>query len=288
MVVFGYRRDQLGLLRGPAVIGMCAFKILPAKVDPTRRICRCKIDFFPLTLTDIAYVQITGSAVKGDAPGITQAIGPNLVPEWVISRNGIGFGRIHIQAQDLAQESVQFLTVAKGITRRAAVTESNVQVAVRAEGQSTAIMVAKGLIRAQYNYFAGWVGNVWIGCNPITCDDSIPTLIRVVDEEQSILGISWMKGQSEQALFVPPTANTVTDVQIWKVNQSPVLHNTDASDLLDDKQALIARVLNVDGAFEARDNRFPDVSVRVGKCSRIRRRACRSVCWRQRCSQVPS
>jgi len=107
VIVFGNRPRVLETHPRIAIlVGVSGFEEAPAKVCACGSVCRQEIDFLPLILTDIAYVQVACGTIKGEAPGIAQPVSPDFMQrlggELIIGRDGIGLAAINIQAQDLA------------------------------------------------------------------------------------------------------------------------------------------------------------------------------------------
>ena len=109
----------------------------PAEVEASPGIGSLEVYLFPGILAHIGNVHVAGGAVEAEPPRVAQSECPYFVPatacpdEGVVSWNGIGPGaRLNVNPQHLAQEGVRVLSVVLGITARAAVSHTYVQVAV--------------------------------------------------------------------------------------------------------------------------------------------------------------
>ena len=92
---------------------------------------------------------------------------------------------VHIDTQYLAQEGLQVLAVSVRIATRTAISQADVEVAVRTKGQAAAIVVCIGLVNVQQVHFAGRVSTVWVICRNVEArNDRIPVQVGVIDEEQ--------------------------------------------------------------------------------------------------------
>ena len=143
------------------------------------------VDLFPAVLSHVGDVQITVRRIEARAPGIPQAIGPDLVAvaadpvrERVVGRHAIGRGRpaavrgqargghaAHVHTQQLAEQRAAALSVAARavlVPGAPPVTGRNVQVAVGAELQLPAVVVALRLLEAQQALLAVRVGDAGV------------------------------------------------------------------------------------------------------------------------------
>ena len=126
------------------------------------------------------------------------------------------FAVIHVNTQHFAQQGLQVLTIPKWIASRSAISKTNVEVAIRTESQSAAVMIDVRLIDVQQIHFTGWVSTVRVIRRYVkACDNRIPIQICVIDIEQAILGISGMEGQPKQTLLRVLAANLILNIQEW-------------------------------------------------------------------------
>lgn len=79
---------------------MSAFFAAPAVVVTAVTGSGLEVNFFPSALTDVGNVEITGEAVKGEFPGVTETVGPDFgfaaysINKGICRRNRIcGAGR---------------------------------------------------------------------------------------------------------------------------------------------------------------------------------------------------
>ena len=104
MIVLRDRQRQAvaEAIRLKAVI---AFHDVPAVILASLARLGLEIDLLPGFLPDIRDVQIAGGAIERESPGIAQAVGPDLIPERIRSRNTIRrIAGFHIDAKQLAQQ----------------------------------------------------------------------------------------------------------------------------------------------------------------------------------------
>src|SRR5215469_5402213 len=104
MVVLGdgwHKRRQIARL---GIETMVSFRDIPAEVQTAWTSGGHKIDFFPLTLSNVADVQITGGGVEAVPPRVAQAKCPDLgqctarSDEGIVGRNRVGRAAIGIDA----------------------------------------------------------------------------------------------------------------------------------------------------------------------------------------------
>jgi len=110
---------------------MCAFHAVPAVVGAADAVWQY-VDLLPCILADVGDKQVTGGAVEAEAPRVAQAIRPDLwsgvsaVAEWVVVWRGVGLGDVDVEAQQLAEESAQVLTVSLRVVGAAPIAQSDV------------------------------------------------------------------------------------------------------------------------------------------------------------------
>src|SRR4051812_13334141 len=114
------------------------------------------------------------SAVERDAPRIAQTVRINLrepllaVGVWIVPGNAVGRAVIDVEAQDLAEERVEFLTVALGwmpssarhiadIVKSTAVTDRPIEITIRPEHYASAVVIPIGLVNFEKDAFRSGV-----------------------------------------------------------------------------------------------------------------------------------
>ena len=110
------------------------------------------MDLLECVLADIGDVEIV--AIEGVAPRIAEAGQENFrraaaVREGVGRRDGVGLRPVHVDAQHLSEQRVEVLPVSLRIAAAAAVAHADVEKAVGAEGDPSAVMVGERLIDAE-------------------------------------------------------------------------------------------------------------------------------------------
>ena len=146
------------LERVPAVEGACT--------GAARR----EVDFLPGVLADVGEHEVPGRAVEREAPGVAQAVGPDLraraadAGERVARRDRIRSAGARVDAEQLAEQAAEVLGVLAGVVAAAAVPGARVEEAVGAELQLAAPVVRlAGMGDAQEEPSAGRVGATRIG-----------------------------------------------------------------------------------------------------------------------------
>src|SRR5512140_3864504 len=104
--------------------------------------CGLEVDLLLRVLPDVTNEQITAGTVERPAPGVAQAIGPDLLPhgrvaaavEWVGGRDDVslacGWRAVHVEAQHLAQQRADILRVVVGVAAAAAIACAPVERAI--------------------------------------------------------------------------------------------------------------------------------------------------------------
>ena len=195
------RRFQAGFVH--------TFPRVPAVVLATRRGGRLPVDFLVRRAAHVGDPQIARGHVEAEAPRIAQAIGPDfrqrprLPHKRVVLRHGIaGAFAAHIDAQDLAQPRAQVLRVAVRVPLRAAVTESDVQVAIRAESEHAAIVIGERLRLRQDDLGAGRIDLVGVVLpHAITRHNAVARGVRIAGVQAAAAGVVRREGQPQQSAF---------------------------------------------------------------------------------------
>ena len=176
-------------------------------------------------MADVGQPQIAGFPVEGKSPRITKSVGPNLgagfwnAGEGIILGDSVTWGLAgvigNVDTEEGTQEGAQVLAVGMGVAAAAAIAQSQVKVAVGAEGQLAAVVVAKGLGDFQQYCFTGGVGlKQGIRADGKAGQDR-PAGVGggVVYEEAAIFGVGRRESQPQQPLLVALDADAVSDVQ---------------------------------------------------------------------------
>src|SRR5690606_15544619 len=169
-----------------AVVGLVALVAAPAQVEPAASAGGDEVDLLVRVLADVGDPEVACERVEGDAPRVAQAQRIDLVAAGSAGAVGIGVvgrdavvrargqaavgraaaaGAVDIDAQQLAQQAVRVLGVVVWIATAAAVARGAGEVAVRAELDVTAVVVAVGLLELHQNQLGGRVGDVGIAAD---------------------------------------------------------------------------------------------------------------------------
>ena len=131
--------------------------------------CRLEVDLFQGILSDVTDKQVSGLPIEGKSPGIAKAVSPDFIfsrrirHEWIVRRNAVGKPAVHIDAQDLSKQGGQSLGVVLRVAAVAAVACADIQIAVGAELQLSAVVIAKRLVYLQQNRFRSSVRHIGVG-----------------------------------------------------------------------------------------------------------------------------
>src|SRR5512133_2090744 len=129
VAIFG-NRFRVGWRSTTGVV-VRTFTLIPAKVGAAGRSSREIIDLLPDILPDITYIQVSGRLIKRQAPGIAQAVRPDLVAERIIRGDSVGVTGINIDAQNLAKQPVGFLSIFLRIARAASIPQACIHITIR-------------------------------------------------------------------------------------------------------------------------------------------------------------
>jgi hypothetical protein len=133
--------------------GWSPLPAVPAVVLAARAGRRLQVDLLPARLPDVGDPQVAAQAVEREAPGVAQPVGPDLAAgagdadERIAGGDGVGQPRVaavDVDAQHLAEQGVERLTVLLRIAAAAAVAGGDVEEAVRPEGDLAAVVVGAG------------------------------------------------------------------------------------------------------------------------------------------------
>lgn len=129
------------------------------------------VDFFPEILADVGGPEELCYGIEGHAPDVAEAEGVDFsscvgaASEGVVLRNGVGEPGvfvIDVDAEKLAEDGAEFLTVALRIVGRAAVAEADIEVAVGTEGEVAAFVVPEGMRENEEDFFGFGVGLIGV------------------------------------------------------------------------------------------------------------------------------
>ena len=245
MVVFGNGIDEclLGAI-APKVVDVAALLASPAKVQSPRRVGGLGVDLFPFVLPNVAKVEVAGTPVEAEAPGVAQAVGPDFVPAWgvnegIVVGDGVGCPAVHVQAQEGAKKGVDVLAMVQRVTAAAAVAQADIKVAVEgAEGEMASVVVAVGLGDGQEYLGTVGVSEVRVGRGNVVAGDHCRAVScpGIVDIELAVGGIVGMEGQSQQSALGAGDY-CAAQVEEWGAEGRAVLYDTNGAWLLDDKEA---------------------------------------------------
>src|SRR5690606_29181721 len=93
------------------------------------------------------------------------------------------------------------LPLAEGVAPTTAITQPDVQVAIRPEGEVPAVVIAGGLLLRQHDFLTGGVGPVRVLRHAEARYDGITGGVGVVHKEETRAGVLRMEGQPQQALL---------------------------------------------------------------------------------------
>lgn len=262
---------------------MRAFAQIPTHVRAA--LLRCEhVHFFERVLSDVTDPEISISSVDCKPEGITQTVEPNfaartLANERIGGRNGIveagRVRRIDIDAQDLAEQYVDVLTVALRVAAAAAIAETDVEKAVFAECEAAAFVIGKRLIDRKKNIFRVGVGEVCVARRRSKFGNYGLKLAAgvagVVYKKAAVLRVHGMERQTEEAGFAAAgEAGSAADIEKrGRGARSVALDDLDVATLFDHEEAScsVARLLQIERAGK---------TVRYGhqveRCGRRRRR----------------
>ena len=173
-------------------------------------------------------------------------------------------GVVDVDPQDRAEPVARVLAGRQGVVGRTAVAERDVEVAVGAEGDRAAVVVAVGIGRPDPDpLLARRVGPPRIVAGDLEPRDDRAAagrafMRRVVDEELAVAPVVGMEGQAEQALLVVPAAGGAVDLgadvqELDLVGGARLVgERPDAAPLLDDEQpvAVVVGIGHGDGTLE--------------------------------------
>ncbi|KXJ04804.1 hypothetical protein AC249_AIPGENE5364, partial [Exaiptasia diaphana] len=222
-----------------------------------------EIDLFTGVLADVGDVEITGQAVEGEAPGLTQAQGPDLgrrlalAAERVVSRNAVvGRGRnvlIHIDAQHFALETITGLGVAVGVGLGSAIAVANVEIAVGSELNLTPAMDGGGLSDGDQDHATGRIRNVGVLRHRVAGDHGSVGGVGVVDEEEAVGVVVRVEGDAFDAAF-ESAAHQAADVEEGRQRKAAVV-DQDLTVLGGNKQTAVPGIDDAHRVADGRDRR---------------------------------
>ena len=162
-----------------------------------------------------------------------------MVRPGVVRRNRVRFRAIHIQPENRAQQGLSVLAAAQGVTAPSSVTHPDVQIAVGAEQQMTAVVVRVRLFDRQNQLGALRIRDVRVRPDPIAFDAGGTLQVREVHEQSSVGTEVRMKRDAQQAAFTP-ARHPVRNVQERLFDKNIISHDPDPARLLDHEQPRVA------------------------------------------------
>lgn len=117
------------------------------------------------------------------------------------SRCQPGIIPVHVETEDFAEQGVDVLSVAGRVTAPAAVAERDVKIAVGAEPEPAALVIAEavGLVDADHQRSGGRVGLVGIGRGDLVAPHfGIVAGVGEVDEKAPVVREIRIEGEAEQ------------------------------------------------------------------------------------------
>jgi MFS family permease len=237
------QREPLSIAVRLRLVARVTLHDVPSVVQPSA-VRRHPVDLLQFALADIGYPDVV--AVEAEAPRVAEAVGPNLrarvvaVDERIVGGNAVGSiarRRVDIDPQQLAEQSVEPLTVVVWIPRTSAVAKRDVQVSVRPELERAAVVIRVWLIDPEQDARGIRQCDVFVGrVSLVLGNDRIAVYIGVVDEESAVRPILGVKGQAEQSLLTAG-GDLFRDVEKRLLNEFGVAYDSDATDLFDDEEA---------------------------------------------------
>ena len=132
----------------------------------------------------------------------------------------------------------------------------HVQVAVGPELQLASVVVrVDGMRNRQERDAARGVGHVRVAGDAVSSERDVSVRVRVVDEEESVVGVAGMEGGREKA-SLPAAADLARHVEKRRVENARAVPDHDPSLLQREEEAAVARVRDPGDAAEARDERL--------------------------------
>src|SRR5262249_41923424 len=250
VTVLGDRQDESGHVAAAGrVETMQSFHDVP----PVVATLGYDVDFFKRILTYVGEKQASRRAIEGKAPRVAQPECPYLgqsatADERVVRRHAIlkpRTGSIHINAHQLPQQRLGILAIAERVALAAAVSQSEIEEAVRTEGQLTGLVVVKvtDLIDGQQNALARGIGLVRIRGQQLILGDYGLDLAagrsHVIDIELPTLLEVGMKCKPQQA-HLSSGDDLAADIEEGLREYRPVLDDPYGPALFNDKEATAA------------------------------------------------
>ena len=205
---------------------------------------RGEVDLLFGVLADVADDQIAGAPVEGEAPRIAQPVGPDLrTPprpgrEWIARWDRVAATGAGRDPQHLAEQDVRVLAIVVRVALAAAVTNADVEIAVRPELELSAVVVALAvMVDREHGPGAGYVGPVRIpACAPVLDDLNVVRAVGVVDVEPAAGLVVRRERHREQSLLAAGGVDLARDVE-ERTSLAPAANEDDDSPAsLDDEQ----------------------------------------------------
>ncbi len=169
-----------------------------------------------------------------------------------------------VEAQQLAEQRALVLRVVPGVAGRAAVADADVEVAVGAEGEHAAVVVAGGVLHVEHRGARSGVGAVGVARDAVAGDRHLRTWSGVRDVEAAAGRVVGGEGEAEQAALAAARVELAAEVEEGRGEQPPVAHDANRPALLDDEEpaAAVAGVGDEERLLEAAHERLERDTVR--------------------------
>jgi hypothetical protein len=192
-------------------------------------------------LADVADREVTAGAVEREAPRVAQAIGPDLVAERVVRRDGVrGAGReARIDAQDLAEQRGRGDGVVGGVVIAVAtIARRDVQVAVGPELELAAVVVVR-LVVLDHEHAAQRerVDRVAGGCAELGYLEVVAGGFVGEEDVQEPAGLEVGRERHREETFLVPGGHDRTR-QVGEDRRASVTDDADDPRLFHDVEAL--------------------------------------------------
>ena len=177
------------------------------------------VDLLDAALPDVPRVELARPPVEGEPPRIAEAERVDLGPaaagrERVVGRDRVRLTAVDIDAEDLAEQHLPVLRPVAGVTRRAAVAEADVEVAIRAEGEHAAVVVGERLGYGEEHPLGARQRHVRVRRDAELRDHGGPVrLPGVVDEEAAIGAELRVEGEAQEPALAAGQDAAAGDIQ---------------------------------------------------------------------------
>jgi len=240
-----------------------SFQHAPPIILTAAAACRLEIHFFPGILSDIADKEVPGQSIERAAPGISQPVGPDFRQGWRMPDEGVvrwhsvvairitwEIVAVNVHPQNFAEPRREILAVPLWISAATAIAYGNIKIAIRTEGDGSAVMV----LAVNLRLLQDCVGRVRIryigitGGNLVTGNHDVVIVVGVIDIEVSVRRVIGMERQTQQSLFWI-LSDQVRNIQKRRGKQRPVYDDPDLAGLLRDEYSAAAVACVGDGGW---------------------------------------